>query len=281
MIFTLLAAALAAVLFLAMLGLEAYGFRCGRARAARQPESGRHGLGSVEGAVYGLLGLLIAFSFSGAASRYEHRRELIVDEANAVGTAYLRVDVLPPELQPSLRDRFRSYAGCASRHLRQASGHRRGPRRARASAGAPGRAVEGSGDGRPDRRRDGAADAAPAAQRGLRHRERANGCRVRPSACRALPGAGGPRARLRVSGRGRHVREQDREPAPHDRLRGGALDRPLRRHRPRVSALRPDRAGAKPTASRSKPARLTEVGRLLRTQLSARRAIRRKPRCRS
>jgi hypothetical protein len=109
MIFTLLAAAIAVVLFFAILGLEEYGFRRGRARAARHPESGRHGLGSVEGAVYGLLGLLIAFSFSGAASRYEHRREQIVDEANAVGTAYLRVDVLPPELQPGLRDRFRSY----------------------------------------------------------------------------------------------------------------------------------------------------------------------------
>jgi hypothetical protein len=109
MIFTLIAAAMAAVLFFAILGLEEYGFRRGRARAARHPESGRHGLGSVEGAVYGLLGLLIAFSFSGAASRFEHRREQIVEEANAVGTAYLRVDVLPPELQPRLRDKFRSY----------------------------------------------------------------------------------------------------------------------------------------------------------------------------
>jgi hypothetical protein len=109
MIFALVAAAMAVVLFLAMLGLEECGFRFGRARAARQSGNGRHGLGSVEGAVYGLLGLLVAFSFSGAASRYEHRRDLIVAEANAVGTAYLRLDVLPQELQPSLREKFRSY----------------------------------------------------------------------------------------------------------------------------------------------------------------------------
>jgi len=109
MIFTLLAAAIAAVLFFAMLGLEVYGFRYGRARARHHSENGRHGLGSVEGAVYGLLGLLVAFSFSGAASRFEHRRDQIITEANAVGTAYLRLDVLPQELQPSLREKFRRY----------------------------------------------------------------------------------------------------------------------------------------------------------------------------
>ena len=218
MTFTLIAAAIAAGLFFAMLGLEVYGFRCGRARVARHLESGRHGLGSVEGAVYGLLGLLIAFSFSGCRlalrasarpdrGRGERGRDRVPSGGRAAGGAPAGPARQVPELP-----------GCASRHLRQASGHRRGPGRARASAGAPGRAVEGSGDGRPDRRLDGAADAAPAAQRVLRHRERADGCRVCPSACRALPGAGGPRARVRVSGRGRHVREQDSEPAAHDRL---------------------------------------------------------------
>ena len=107
--FTLLALGIAIVLFFGMFGLEVYGYRYGRARAGRHPENARHGLGSVEGAVYGLLGLLVAFSFSGAASRFEHRRDQIITEANAVGTAYLRLDVLPPELQPSLREKFRSY----------------------------------------------------------------------------------------------------------------------------------------------------------------------------
>jgi hypothetical protein len=45
----------------------------------------------VEGAVFGLLGLLIAFTFSGAASRFDDRRALIVEEANDIGTAWLRV----------------------------------------------------------------------------------------------------------------------------------------------------------------------------------------------
>lgn len=59
--------------------------------------------------MYGLLGLLIAFSFSGAATRIEKRRALVVEEANAVGTAYLRLDLLPPDTQPALREAFRAY----------------------------------------------------------------------------------------------------------------------------------------------------------------------------
>jgi hypothetical protein len=59
--------------------------------------------------VFGLLGLLLAFSFSGAASRFEARRHLVAEEANAIGTAYLRIDVLPSDAQPELRQLFRRY----------------------------------------------------------------------------------------------------------------------------------------------------------------------------
>jgi hypothetical protein len=66
-------------------------------------------VGAVEGAVFGLLGLLVAFTFSGAAARLDARRELVVEEANDIGTAYLRLDMLPPSAQPALRDLFRRY----------------------------------------------------------------------------------------------------------------------------------------------------------------------------
>lgn len=62
------------------------------------------------GAIFGLMGLLIAFSFSGAYTRYEDRRSLIVEESNAIGTAYLRVDLLPLESQAELRNQFKEYA---------------------------------------------------------------------------------------------------------------------------------------------------------------------------
>jgi hypothetical protein len=95
------------VLFLGILGFLELGLRVGR----RTPvaESAKAGLGVLEGAMFALLGLLVAFTFSGAASRFEARRHLIVEEANDIGTAYLRVDLLPAEAQPEIRDLFRRY----------------------------------------------------------------------------------------------------------------------------------------------------------------------------
>src|SRR5215472_9861172 len=72
-------------------------------------EGAKQGLGIIEGAMFTLLGLLVAFTFSGAAERFEGRRHLIVEEANDIGTAYLRVDLLPADAQPEIRDLFRRY----------------------------------------------------------------------------------------------------------------------------------------------------------------------------
>jgi len=67
------------------------------------------GLNVVEGALFGLMGLVIAFTFSGAASRFDAKRQLIVEEANNIGTAYLRIDLLPEAARPPLREKFRRY----------------------------------------------------------------------------------------------------------------------------------------------------------------------------
>ena len=72
-------------------------------------ETSLGGSGTVEAAVFGLMGLLIAFTFYGAETRFETRRSLIVDEANAIATAYLRLDLLPENAQPELRENFREY----------------------------------------------------------------------------------------------------------------------------------------------------------------------------
>lgn len=64
---------------------------------------------TVEASVFGLMALLIGFTFYGAGSRFDNRRSLIVQETNAIGTAYLRIDLLPPEAQPEIRKDFREY----------------------------------------------------------------------------------------------------------------------------------------------------------------------------
>jgi hypothetical protein len=100
--------AIAAFLLLMLLASE-LGRRLGVAQIAREPEGLAKGIGAAEAAVFGLLGLLLAFSFSGAASRFEDRRHLITSEANAIGTAYLRLDLLSPEVQPQMKELFRQY----------------------------------------------------------------------------------------------------------------------------------------------------------------------------
>ena len=66
-------------------------------------------LGAIEGALFALFGLLVAFTFSGAALRFNEKRMLIADEANAIGTAYLRLQLLSQEAQPGLQELFRRY----------------------------------------------------------------------------------------------------------------------------------------------------------------------------
>jgi hypothetical protein len=100
---------LALGLLLGMLALIETGRRIGARRARRDPEGAKAGVGAMDGAVFGLLGLLLAFTFSGAVSRFDTRRQLIVEEANDIGTAYLRLDLLPAEAQPALRESFRRY----------------------------------------------------------------------------------------------------------------------------------------------------------------------------
>lgn len=85
------------------------GLELGRYVARRHRAGGREGYGAVEGAVFALLGLLLAFTFSGAAGRFDARRQLIINEANAVGTAYLRLDLLPAASGAQLRQLFGQY----------------------------------------------------------------------------------------------------------------------------------------------------------------------------
>lgn len=66
-------------------------------------------IGVVQGAMLGLLALLLGFSFSGAMMRFAGRQDLIVSEANAVGTAWLRADILPPPHRDAMKQALRRY----------------------------------------------------------------------------------------------------------------------------------------------------------------------------
>jgi hypothetical protein len=90
-----------------LLSMEA-GMRL-RARYLRAAQSDPTGFAAIHGAVFALMGLVIAFTFSGAASRFDHRRDLIIEEANDISTAYLRIALLPEAARGPLQDKFREY----------------------------------------------------------------------------------------------------------------------------------------------------------------------------
>jgi len=103
-----LAIAISTSLFLLMLAALEIGYRAG-SRTSREHSQAHQGIGAIEAAIFALLGLLLGFSFSGATTRLDARRELIVGEANAISTAYLRLDELPVAEQPEMRHLFREY----------------------------------------------------------------------------------------------------------------------------------------------------------------------------
>jgi hypothetical protein len=102
-----------AALFAAMAGASLVGRMVAR-RSPLAPQNAQDA-GEHLAAIFGLLGLLVAFTFSSVFARLDARRQLIAEEANAIGTAYLRLDLLPAEARPSLRDKFQRYTAARAR----------------------------------------------------------------------------------------------------------------------------------------------------------------------
>ncbi|CAB3720888.1 hypothetical protein EUC41_04080 [Achromobacter denitrificans] len=103
--YSLLLAGLAVAFFALLLVAIQLGKWLGR----HADEKGGSGAAVIEGSVFALLGLLVAFTFSGAAQRMAERRDLLVQEVNAIGTAWLRIDMVNAGDQPRLREQFRQY----------------------------------------------------------------------------------------------------------------------------------------------------------------------------
>jgi hypothetical protein len=84
------------------------GYRLGSYRQRRSDREKDAPVGAMVGATLGLLAFLLAFTFGMAASRFDNRKQLVLDEANAIGTTYLRASMLP-EKRDEIRALLRSY----------------------------------------------------------------------------------------------------------------------------------------------------------------------------
>jgi hypothetical protein len=86
------------------------GYRVGRWRHAKVVDEKEAPVAAMSAAVLGLLGFMLAFTFSLAASRFDARRQAVLDEANAIGTTYLRADLLAEPYRAEIKSQLVRYA---------------------------------------------------------------------------------------------------------------------------------------------------------------------------
>ncbi|HEU5240168.1 MAG TPA: DUF4239 domain-containing protein [Pyrinomonadaceae bacterium] len=92
----------------AILSVE-LGYRLARYRRLRSEEEQDAPVGGMVGATLGLLAFMLDFTFGLAGSRFEDRRQVLLSEANAIGTTYLRAAMLPEPMRTETRNLLREY----------------------------------------------------------------------------------------------------------------------------------------------------------------------------
>lgn len=95
-------------ILVALLSVE-LGYRVARYRLQRSQEEKESPVGGMVGATLGLLAFMLAFTFGLAGSRFEDRRQVLLSEANAIGTTYLRAAMLPEPMRTEARNVLREY----------------------------------------------------------------------------------------------------------------------------------------------------------------------------
>lgn len=106
---------LALIVFAVVFGATLLGHAAGR-YLRKHGDSLHAPIGVIQGALLGLVGLILAFGLSLAVGRYEQRRAAVVNEANAIGTTYLRAETLAEPMRSRSLALFRPYAN-TSIHL--------------------------------------------------------------------------------------------------------------------------------------------------------------------
>jgi hypothetical protein len=85
------------------------GFRIGRYRHSRREAAQKSQVGSIMAASLGLLAFFLAFTFGIASSRFDDRKKLVLEEANTIGTTYLRAELLPEPHRTEIQTLLREY----------------------------------------------------------------------------------------------------------------------------------------------------------------------------
>lgn len=97
------------LLFVALLLATEIGFRIGQRFSAQASEATKSQVGSIQASILGVLALLLGFTFSLALQRYDVRSEAVLAEANAIGTAMLRAELVPEPARDDASRLLRRY----------------------------------------------------------------------------------------------------------------------------------------------------------------------------
>jgi hypothetical protein len=85
------------------------GYRLGRRMADVTDEGPKGQIGAIQASLLGVLALLLGFTFSLSLQRHDSRSQAVIAEANAIGTAMLRAELLPQPLGPRTLDKLKEY----------------------------------------------------------------------------------------------------------------------------------------------------------------------------
>jgi hypothetical protein len=99
----------AIIIFILIIGFYLIGFRIRAAAEKKNSDQSKEDLGALNGTLLGILGLLLAFTFGMSNSRFDARRQVIIQEANDIGTVILRTDFFPDSVRQLLRSNLKEY----------------------------------------------------------------------------------------------------------------------------------------------------------------------------
>lgn len=100
---------IAGILLVSMVFAIEVGYRIGRRTQALASEPSKAQINTIQASLLGILALLLGFTFSLSLQRFDSRSEAVVDEANAIGTAYLRAQLLPLSVRSKVQQSLREY----------------------------------------------------------------------------------------------------------------------------------------------------------------------------
>jgi hypothetical protein len=98
-----------AFLLIVALAIMEIGFRLGHPTRHGHDDDSKGHVNATAASTLGIVGLLLAFTFSLALQRFDARSDAVVDEANAIGTAYLRAQLLPTPVRADVMKQLRDY----------------------------------------------------------------------------------------------------------------------------------------------------------------------------